>query len=615
MIHCYALRHSALLLDVSIWNALVSFYMRVGQVEKAEMLFRRIESKDLVSWNAIIAGYATNGEWSKSLESFRELLLLEKAGLDSVTLVSILPACAELKNLPVGKEIHCYVLKHPCLSLDTSVGNALIKFYAKCRVMDAAYHTFLMICRKDLISWNSMLDAFVELRCDVHFLELFQWMLREGVKPDSITILATLHFCSNILKLNKVKETHAYVMRCGILPLDAEHAIGNGILDAYAKCGMIEYAFKFFHSISKARNLVTFNSMISGYVNFGLVDDACMIFSKMPASDLTTWNLMVRAYAENDRHDQALGLFHELQAQGMKPDAVTIMSLLPVCTQAASLHLIKQCHGYSIRACFDDAHLEAALLDVYAKCGSIDCACKLFDINPDKDLVVLTAMIGGYAMHGMGEEALKVFSHMLGVGIKPDHVIITAILSACSHSGLVDEGLKIFYSIEKDHGMRPTMEQYSCVVDLLARGGQISHAYSIVTSMAMEPSTNIWSTLLGACRTHHNVELGRAVADHLFKIEGNDIGNYVILSNLYAADAKWDDVVEVRKLMRTRDLKKPAGFSWIEVGRRKNLFLAGDSCHPQRIGIYNVLGILGQQIKESIQLNQQFDLQLVDCHK
>ncbi|KAF2283153.1 hypothetical protein GH714_043483 [Hevea brasiliensis] len=614
-IHCYALRHNELLADVSVCNALVSFHLIVGRLKEAELLFQRMELKDLISWNAIISGYAFNGEWSKALELFQELLSSEMSGPDSVTLVSILPACAQLKNLKVGREIHSYVLRHPYLCQDTSIGNALVSFYAKCDSIEAAYHTFLMISIKDLISWNSMLDAFAESGHNIKFLELLHWMLKEGIRPDSITILTILHFCAYLLKVDKVKETHCYSLRHGLLLSDVEPTTRNAVLDTYAKCGNIEYAFKVFENLSNNRNLVTFNSMISGYVKCGLYDDACMIFNKMTATDLTTWNLMIRGYAENDCPDQAFSLFHQLQARGMKPDAVTIMSLLPACAQIASVHLVKQCHGYVVRACFDDVHLEGALLDVYAKCGSIGYASKLFQSNAGRDLVIFTAMVGGYAMHGMGVEALGIFSHMLELGTKPDHIIITAVLSACRHAGLVDEGLKIFYSIEKLHGMSPTMEQYSCVVDLLARGGRIHDAYSFVTGMPIEANANVWGTLLGACRMYHEVELGRAVAEHLFKIEAKNIGNYVLLSNLFAADARWDEVMEIRKLMKMRYLKKPAGCSWIEVERRKNVFVAGDSSHPQRSNIYTILSTLDLQIKESFQLNQQPRSHLSQCCK
>ncbi|KAM1262632.1 hypothetical protein ACFX13_028403 [Malus domestica] len=599
-IHCYVLRRNELAADVTVFNALVSFHLQLGRMEQAESLFHRMKSRDLVSWNAIIAGYASNGEWSKALDLFHKLLSLQTIGPDSVTIVSILPACAQLQNLEVGKKIHGYILRHCSLFEATTVGNAMVSFYAKCDKLEAAFETFLMISRRDLISWNTILVAFAEIGYSNNFLNLLDGMLREGMRPDHITILSIIKFCVAILRVDKVKEIHSYSIRSGLLVGDCEPTIANTMLDAYAKCGNMMYAFNIFQSLLRKRNLVTCNSMISAYVSCGSLDEAYMIFNRMSETDLTTWNLMVRAYAENGFSAEALSLFLELQTQGMKPDAMTIMSLLPVSSQMYSVHLLRQCHGYVMRACLSDLCLKGALLDMYAKCGAIVCAYKLFQSSLDKDLVMFTAMVGGLAMHGMGEEALRVFSHMLDLGVKPDNVVITAVLSACSHAGLVNEGLKIFNSIEEVHGVKPTMEQYACVVDLLARGGQIEDAFSFVSRMPIEANASIWGTLLGACRTHRKVELGRVAADHLFKNEANNTGNYVVMSNLYAAEARWDGVMEIRKLMKTRDLTKPAGCSWIEVERRKNLFIAGDWSHPERSVIYSTLSALDQQIKEPV---------------
>lgn len=601
--HCYVLRRAELISNVLVCNALLSFYLRVGQMAEAELLFQRMKSRDLVSWNAIIAGYASNGEWLKALNLFCELISIEMIRPDSVTLVSILPACLYLQNLKVGKEIHGYYLRHPYLDEDATVGNALVNFYAKCKDIEAAYQTFSLISKKDLISWNSILDAFSESGYDIQFLNLLHSMHQEGFRPDSITILAIIHFCATVLRVNMVKETHGYSIKAGLLSGDIEPNVGNAILDAYAKCGTMDYALGIFHGLVEKRNSVALNSIISGYVNCGSYDEAYMIFKRMSTVDITTWNLMIRGYADSNCPDQALSLFLQLQVQGLKPDAMTIMSLLPVCSQMASIHLLRQCHGYVIRACFNDVHLDGSLVDLYAKCGSIGSAYKIFQSSIEKDLVMFTAMVGGYAVHGMGKEALKVFSQILELGIKPDHVIITAVLSACSHAGLVDEGLKIFRSMEKVYGIKPTTEQYSCVVDLLARVGRINEAYSFVTSMPIEANANIWGTLLSACRTHHEVELIGVVANRLFEIEANNIGNYVVMSNLYAANARWDGVMEIRKQMKTRDLKKPAGCSWIEVERRTNVFIAGDCSHPQRDMMYCILNLLNRQIKYQFQFS------------
>ncbi|PIA41287.1 hypothetical protein AQUCO_02300212v1 [Aquilegia coerulea] len=597
-IHCYVLRRLELGSNVSVCNSLLSLYSRIGSLKEAEHLFRMMKVRDIVSWNAIIGGYALCGGSHKSLELFHELLSTGIQGPDSVTCISVLPVCAQLRKFEEGQKIHEYIRTHPLLCEDTAVGNALISFYAKCDEVLSAFQTFSKIPRKDLISWNAMLDAYSESENSAQFFNLLCQMFKEGIRPDSITILSILHFVCSVSIVKKVKEVHAYSIRASLFKSYREPTVGNAILDAYAKCGDMEYAFKTFESLSGMTNVVTGNTMISGYVSRGSLDDAEIIFSKMSQKDLTTWNLMVRAYAENECPKHAVHLFHELQLLGMKPDMVSVMSVLPVCARLASVHLVRQCHGYIIRSSFQDVRLQGALLDLYSKCGSIDSAQKLFQMSLQKDLVMFTAMVGGYAMHGMGKEALRVFDNMIDLEIKPDHVILTTVLSACSHAGLVNEGLSIYESIDRVHGMKPTMEHYACTVDLLARGGRLKDAYSLITAMPYEANANVWGTLLGACRNQREVELGRTVADHLFKVEANNIGNYVVMSNIYAADARWDGVKELRKLMKDKDLKKPAGCSWIEVECERHVFVAGDFLHPARTIIYDTLCILDQQIKE-----------------
>ncbi|XP_024989058.1 putative pentatricopeptide repeat-containing protein At5g08490 [Cynara cardunculus var. scolymus] len=492
-------------------------------------------------------------------------------------------------NLQAGKQIHGYIIRRSSLRDVTSVGNSLVNFYSKCDDPIAAFRSFSLVHKKDLISWNSILDALADGQLVNEFLQQLRCMFREGVEPDSVTIITALQLGANARQSGMVKQAHAFSLRSLTLLVNKEPTLGNALIDAYARCEKMEYALKIFESLSGKMNVVTCNSLISGYVNSGSHDNANVIFKNMIERDLTTWNLMVRAYAENDHPDEALNLFHELQNHEMKPDTMTIMSILPVATQMASVQMLNQCHGYVIRACFQDVQLKGALLDAYSKCGNINSACKLFTSTIHKDLVTFTSMVGGYAMHGMGEEALGIYYQMLELGGKPDHVIITAVLSACSHAGLVDEGLEVFRSINEVHRIKPTMEQYTCVVDLLARNGRITDAYSFITSMPVEPTANIWGALLGACKNYDAVEMGCVVADRLLNIKDDNMGNFVVMSNIYAAKAKWEEVLEIRRLMKTKDLKKPAGCSWIEVDGRKHVFIAGDTSHPVRTNIFDML--------------------------
>ncbi|CAL9173592.1 unnamed protein product [Musa hybrid cultivar] len=592
--HCYILRHG-LDVQLSTCNSLLTHYSKVGDMKRAEYIFGRLDSWDLVTWNTMIAGYAINGWTSKALDLLQQLLI-GSTKPDSVTFLSILPVCAQLYDVEGGRKIHGYVIRQNLLCQETSLGNAIVDFYGRCGDIVDALQTFRGINKKDIISWNTMLSACIDNEQLEKFADLLTQMICEGIQPDPITILSVLR-ASTTYGIRKVREAHAYSFRAGFL---SHITVGNAILDAYAKCGSTEGAHRTFLNLT-GRNVITGNTMISGYLKHGRSEDAEMVFGQMCEKDLTTWNLMVQAYAQNDCSDLAFTLFHQLQSEGMRPDSLSIMSILPACARLASPCLVRQCHGYVIRTSLYDIHLEGALLDSYSKCGSLDGAYKLFQASPKKDLVTFTAMLGGYAMHGLAEEAIRVFSDMLEAHVKPDHVIMTAVLSACSHAGLIDVGWRLFKSTIEIHGIRPTMEHYACMVDLLARRGQLIEAYEFILGMPCEANANVWGTLLGACKIHKEVEIGRMVADHLFDAEAENIGNYVVMSNIYAADGRWEGVEQVRRLMKTRDLKKPAGCSWLEVSMKRHVFVAGDLSHPQRTLIYSTLRTLDQLMKEPME--------------
>ncbi|KAI8524368.1 hypothetical protein RHMOL_Rhmol13G0145200 [Rhododendron molle] len=558
-IHCHVLRRAELVADLSIVNALVRFYTRIGRMGEAESVFQRMRVRDLVSWNTIISGYTSNSEWLKALELFHELISVGRVELDSVTLLGILPACANLCHFLLGKQIHGYVIQHPQLNEDTSVGNALLSFNAKCGAIEAAFRAFSSIYSRDLISWNSMLHAFADRNLQSPFFELIHWMLEESIKPDSVTILAIIQFCATLSRVDKVKGAHGVSIKSGFLLGNGTPTLGNAVMDAYAKCGSMKYASKIFETSSGKRNVVTCNSIISGYVRSGSTNDAHRIFHYMPERDLTTWNLMIRAYAKNDCPSQALSLFHELKDYGVKPDALTLMSLLPICAQMASIQFLRQCHGYAVRACFKDVHLNAALIDVYSKCGNIDSAYKLFQSTHRKDVVIFTAMVGGYAMHGKGEEALGVFSHVLELGEKLDHVTITVVLSVCSHTGLINEGLKIFDSLEKRQGIKPTKEQYACVVDLLARGGRIKDVYSLATEMPFEANASVWIERKRRDKVHAQSDIGNLISEGFFHQMVEDLSNLVIVIKRIAPRVNKMSVAEIRMLSKKNSLLPKCG--------------------------------------------------------
>eukprot|EP01018_Ginkgo_biloba_P011244 Gb_34298 [translate_table: standard] len=549
--------------DVFVGNSLVAMYAKCGSIDLARHLFDKMPKRSVVSWNAMIAGYAQNGHANEALSLFHQMKLADVIP-DKATIVSVLPACAELGDLQNGKDVHAYVIRNKFES-DISVGNSLVAMYAKCGSADFARQMFDKISNKDVVSWTTMIAGYTQNGQASEALALYHQMQLAGIKPNSLTMVGVLPACANLAALHQGKWIHAYIIRNGF---ESDVIAGTALIDMYTKCGNMESAYQLFDNMS-ARNVVS-------------------------------WNAMIVGYTQNAQANEALTLFHQMQLEGIRPDRATMVSVLPACAHLAALQQGKWIHGYIIRSGFEpDVCVGTALIDMYAKCGSIEIACQIFEKMSQRDVVSWSAMIAGYGMHGQGKDALALFSQMQETGMKPNPITLTSVLYACSHAGLVDEGWKYFNCMSRDFCITPGMDHYACMVDLLGRAGRLDEAQDFIKKMPIEANAEVWGPLLGACRIHCNIELGESVAEHLFNMEPKNAGNYVLLSNIYAAASKWDGVTKVRTMMKERGVTKTPGCSLIEVNNRIHAFIAADRSHPQSEKIYATLEILAGQMKEA----------------
>eukprot|EP01018_Ginkgo_biloba_P030280 Gb_21441 [translate_table: standard] len=549
--------------DVFVGNALIDMYAKCRSIQNARQVFDKTSKRDIVSWNAIISGYAQNDHANDALELYGQMQL---AGVkpNSITVVSVLPACAHLAALEQGKQIHDYVNRNGLLS-NVSVGNALVDMYGKCESIEDARHVFDKMSKRDVVSWNAMITGYVQSGHSNEALRIFTQMQLAGVKPNAVTIPSILPACARLEALGHGKELHGYIVKCGF---DSDVFVGSALIDMYAKCKS--------------------------------VDIACLVFDKILQRNVVSWNAMIAGYSQNGYANETLTLFRQMQLAGVKPNRVTIVSVLPGCADLAALQQGKEIHGYIIRSGIEsDVFAGNALVDMYAKCGSIQIASQVFDQMAEQDVVSWNTMIAGYGIHGYGKESLAHFHNMQQAGLKPDYITFIAVLSACSHAGLVDEGWQYFHRMSQDYHITPTVEHYASMVDLLGRAGQLDEAYNFIKRMPIEPDAGVWGGLLGACRLHNNLKLGERVSEHVLELDPEDVGFYVLLSNIYAAAGRWDDVRKVRKMVKDRGLVKKPGCSWIEVKNKVYTFLVGDRSHPQSDKIYAMLESLSEQIKEA----------------
>jgi pentatricopeptide repeat protein len=213
-----------------------------------------------------------------------------------------------------------------------------------------------------------------------------------------------------------------------------------------------------------------------------------------------------------------------------------------------------------------------------------------------RTVVSWNSMIVGFAANGRCTDAIEHFKSMQMAGFKPDTVTFTGVLTACSHAGLTDEGLRYYDAMKAEYSIAPRMEHYGCVVDLLGRAGRLDEAMQVVATMPMRPNEVVLGALLAGCRMHGDVGMAEQLMQHLLEQDPGGDSNYVLLSNIYAADGKWDGAGKVRSLMRSRGVKKMPGSSVVEIDGDVHEFVCGDRSHPQAGEVFEMLGLLRHEM-------------------
>ncbi|XP_059431295.1 pentatricopeptide repeat-containing protein At2g27610 [Corylus avellana] len=544
-----------------VCNSLISMYSKSGIVGDARAVFDSMENRDEVSWNGMVAGYLTNGCNLEALEMFYQMRLVGLR-LTQVIFATVIKLCANLKELGFTRQLHCRVLKNG-YGFEHNIRTALMVAYSKCNVMDDAFQLFSMMHGfQNVVSWTAMISGYIQNGGRTQAVNLFCKMNREGVRPNHFTYSTILTAQPAI----SIFQVHAQVIKTDY---EKSPSVGTALLDAYIK--------------------------------IGYVDEAAKVFELIDEKDIVAWSAMVAGYAQRGDTEGAVKIFLQLAKEGVKPNEFTFCSVIDACAApTAAVEQGKQFHACSIKSGLANALcISSALVTMYAKKGNIESANEVFKRQGQRDLVSWNSMISGYAQHGHGEKALQVFEEMRRRDLEMDDITFIGVISACTHAGLVDEGQRYFNMMVKDHHIDPTMEHYSCMVDLYSRAGLLEKAMDIVNQMPFPAGSTVWRTVLAACRVHRNLELGKHAAEKLISLQPQDSAAYVLLSNIYAATGNWQERAKVRKLMDQRNVKKEAGYSWIEVKNKTYSFLAGDLSHPLSDRIYAKLEELRIALKDA----------------
>ncbi|CAN6834734.1 unnamed protein product [Brassica oleracea var. botrytis] len=572
----------------------ISALSHFASLDYACKVFDQIPQPNSFTWNTLIRAYASGPDPLRSISVFLDMVSDGQFGPNKYTFPFLIKAAAEVSSLSLGQSLHGMAVKS-AVGCDVFVANSLIHCYFSCGDLDSACKVFTTIQEKDVVSWNSMITGFVQKGSPDKALELFKKMESEDVKASHVTMVGVLSACAKTRNLEFGRRVCSYIEENRV---NVNLTLANAMLDMYTKCGSIEDAKRLFDKMEERDN-VTWTTMLDGYAILEDYEAAREVLNSMPKKDIVAWNALISAYEQNGKPNEALLVFHELQLQkNIKLNQITLVSTLSACAQVGALELGRWIHSYikkhGIRLNF---YVTSALIHMYSKCGDLEKAREVFSSVERRDVFVWSAMIGGLAMHGCGNEALDMFYKMQEANVKPNGVTFTNVFCACSHSGLVDEAELLFKEMESSYGIVPQEKHYACIVDVLGRSGYLEKAVKFIEAMPIPPSASVWGALLGACKIHANLSLAEMACTRLLELEPRNDGAHVLLSNIYAKSGKWESVSELRKHMRVTGLKKEPGCSSIEIDGTIHEFLSGDNEHPMCEKVYGKLNEVMERLK------------------
>ncbi|KAI4355276.1 hypothetical protein L6164_004065 [Bauhinia variegata] len=489
------------------------------------------------------------------------------------------------------KQIHAYTLRNYIEHTKT-----LIEKLLEIPDLQYARALFNLSPNRGVFLYNKLIQAYSAHGQQHQCISLYSQMRLQGCPPNEYTFNFLFSACTSLSSPSLGRMLHTHFVKSGF---KVNVFASTALVDMYAKVGMLEFARQLFDEMV-VRATPTWNAMIAGYARFGDMEAALYLFTSMPSRNVISWTAMLSGYSQNKQYENALEWFVRMEKEkGIKPNEVTVASVLPACANLGALEIGQRIEAYARHnGFFKNLYVSNAVMEMYARCGKIDIAWRVFDeIGNLRNSCSWNSMIMGLAVHGQCAKALELYDQMLGEGAKPDDVTFVGLLLACTHGGMVVKGRQIFYSMKTKFHIVPKLEHYGCMADLLGRAGQLTEAYEVIRSMPMKPDSVVWGALLGACSFHGNVKLAEIAAESLFVLEPYNPGNYVILSNIYASAGQWDGVAKLRKVMKGGRITKAAGYSFIEEGGQLHKFIVEDRSHPKSNELFALLDRIYEELK------------------
>ncbi|KAL8480908.1 hypothetical protein ACS0TY_027433 [Phlomoides rotata] len=385
-----------------------------------------------------------------------------KSSFNSEDALLFLQKCANFKQM---RQIHAKIVRNSLHQHQVIVAR-LIRLCSSYKKLDYASFVFQQIENPSTFLWNLLIRAYIVNDCPHRALLLYNSLIFEGVSVDKFTLPFVMKACLACSCVDKAREVHGFAVKTGF---SGDVYLDNVLMDLYMKCGVTDDALKLFDKM-RHRTVVSWTTIIAGLVIHDRVDIAQKLFDKMPIRNVVSWTVMLNGYAKSKKPEKAFGLFAEMQRDNTKPNEYTLVGLLMASAELESLELGRWVHDFAIKNGFEiGVFLGTALIDMYSKCGSIECARRVFEKMESKSVATWNAMITSLGVHGHSEEALELFEEMEKANVTPDAITFAGVLSASLQNDDLEEGRRYFYRMVEHYGIKPTFEHYVCLSEMYSR--------------------------------------------------------------------------------------------------------------------------------------------------
>ncbi|XP_077241240.1 pentatricopeptide repeat-containing protein At4g13650-like [Tasmannia lanceolata] len=563
-------------------NSLIDFYAECGDCDASIRVFNEMPERNLISWNTILAGHVRNRLNHEALRIFR-LLMIEFSKCDEFALTGILQAVTGLRALDHGREIHGYVIRiglesniyaisalldmyiecihhenschyddiplklfnhiqefdefiiasllkscalrsdlktgvmlHACivkleLKADPYVISSLIDMYSKSGLIEAALRVFTRIKDPGTVTWSTIIAGHCRNGWFEEALQLFQRMYLDCVEANQFTYTSVILACISLGDLKRGKELHCNILRSGY-----------------------------------GSNVPVISALINLYSELGSLQQSLKLCSLIPENEVS-WDALFRACVRIKDHKMTLNLFQRVQRSGGQLDQISACCALNSCANPVLSNAGTQAQAYIIkRGLTSEPQMSNSLINMYSGSGMISSAVEAFDRMPNKNSDSWTSIISANVDHGQPSKALELFMHMCRKNKSPDSNTFIFVLKACADTGLVYEAFRLFAKMSENYCIEPSVEHYSCMVEVLGRAGMFYEAEEFINNVIpFEPGGLIWGALLSSCRIHGNLRFAKYAAEKLLELEPSDCTANLLLEQVLLTEGKWDNALTV----------------------------------------------------------------------